>query len=511
MKRFIVSCAVFLSAVLLFQCAFDKPVAPQWDVDFMIPLLRKTLTMQELADENDYLTIDDQNSNVVLTLEDSIDIDLAPLLEVPVPGGGASYPVGVLSTINMGIPTQGILVTQQAVFESGTLTFTFRNNNAFPVTVDIGITDLFEADGTTPVTLTVTVSANTSAAPAIDLSGLIFKPIVSGGQNRFRMTIDPDAAGQSGQILIDWSFDNTAIRSITGTFNQVQADFSDIELEMDIPEFLEDFLVQTAMLRLAIGMGLRLPVALHLEAVGLDKNDQVVATLSPPVNETIPAWDGIGQRPVAAFQRDVAAFINAKPKKIVVNGYIRAGDGSLATVSNTDPIDGTVTFEAPLIMSLPAIDYEMDVDTLELDKDAREAIGDYLMRLALTGEVQNHLPFGAAVTLLFSTTRGDETIYDPAYTPDLAIPIVVASAATSGTPGVVTAPQQSLINVDLQEPQLTVFQEPILYFGLKFEFSSSAAGMVKVSPSDSIQVSARLEARIHVEEPADSRRNGGAR
>ncbi|HHS13985.1 MAG TPA: hypothetical protein ENN03_09495 [bacterium] len=510
MKRFIVSCAVFLSAVLLFQCSFEKPVAPQWDVDFMIPLLRKTLTMQELADENDYLTIDDQNNNVVLMLEDSIDIDLAPLLEIPIPGGGASYPLNVQSNIDVGIPTQGILVTQQAVFESGTLTFVFQNNNNVAVTVDIGITDLFEADGTTPVTLTITVSANNSASPTIDLSGLIFKPIVSGGQNRFRMTINP-APGQTGQILIDWSFDNTAIQSITGNFNQVQANFDDIELEMDIPEFLEDFLIQTAILRLAISMGLRLPVTLHLEAIGLDKNDQVVATLSPPVNENIPAWNGIGQRPVAAFQQDVAAFINTKPKKIVVSGYIRAGDGSLATVSNTDPIDGTVTFEAPLIMSLPALDYEMDVDTLELDKDAREAIRDYLMRLALVGEVQNHLPFGASVTMLFSTTRGDDTIYDPAYTPDLTIPIVVTSAATSGTPGIVTAPQQSIINVDLQKPQLALFEEPTLYFGLKFEFSSSTAGMVKVSPTDSIQVSARLEARVHVAEPTDSRRNGGAR
>ena len=42
-----------ISALVISGCSMDKPSAPSWDVDVTVPLLSKTYTMDQIAEEVD--------------------------------------------------------------------------------------------------------------------------------------------------------------------------------------------------------------------------------------------------------------------------------------------------------------------------------------------------------------------------------------------------------------------------------------------------------------------------
>ena len=59
---------IAISVLLLSRCSIEDPSAPSWDVRFTIPLLSKTYTMEDLADELKELIIDDNTQEVILNL-----------------------------------------------------------------------------------------------------------------------------------------------------------------------------------------------------------------------------------------------------------------------------------------------------------------------------------------------------------------------------------------------------------------------------------------------------------
>ena len=76
LKRYLLLMCLRVAAVipvlLLSQCSFEDPSAPTWDVRFTLPLLSKTYTMEDLADELKELSIDEQNNVVLLNLDEEI-------------------------------------------------------------------------------------------------------------------------------------------------------------------------------------------------------------------------------------------------------------------------------------------------------------------------------------------------------------------------------------------------------------------------------------------------------
>ena len=69
----------FFSAIIFvlvlsipFSCSFKEPVAPQWDVNLPIPLINKTLTVQELIDKNEFLILN-PNGLVSIDFEEELD------------------------------------------------------------------------------------------------------------------------------------------------------------------------------------------------------------------------------------------------------------------------------------------------------------------------------------------------------------------------------------------------------------------------------------------------------
>jgi len=198
----------------------------------------------------------------------------------------------------------------------------------------------------------------------------------------------------------------------------------------------------------------------------------------------------------------VAEFINSRPERILVHGNFKLGSSlTSVSVNGKDTINGTLIFSAPLIFALSAQAQKMDVDTLEIDKDARKTIRENLLSGNLDAKVENALPLGASVTLFFSKTRADSMIYD-LY--DLKIgPLTVRSAPTSGNPGTVTGAFTSDLDVALTKDQLRLFEDSIVYMGIYLTFSGTGNKMVRIRPSDYIGVKASLTAQINTTVPEE--------
>ena len=62
----------FLILSVQFSCSFKEPVAPKWDVNLPVPLMNRTITMQELVDKNDFL-VSNPDGLVSIDFEENLD------------------------------------------------------------------------------------------------------------------------------------------------------------------------------------------------------------------------------------------------------------------------------------------------------------------------------------------------------------------------------------------------------------------------------------------------------
>ena len=115
-------------------------------------------------------------------------------------------------------------------------------------------------------------------------------------------------------------------------------------------------------------------------------------------------------------------------------------------------------------------------------------------------DVNSRLPLGASVSILFSSTVGDSTIYESGNS-DLRFDLQLKSAPTTGDPGIVSGSEQSTFNIELDKDDLRLFEEnEEIYLGFRFVFYSDTA-MVSIRPVDSIDIRAHISALIHTKTP----------
>jgi hypothetical protein len=116
--------------------------------------------------------------------------------------------------------------------------------------------------------------------------------------------------------------------------------------------------------------------------------------------------------------------------------------------------------------------------------------------------------------MLFDTTMSDERLYDDRYTPDLTISLMLDPAPVQDEPGnpgvkVVQRDTTSQVLVDLDESQLKIFQRSEVYQGTRIEILGTNQQMVRVRPSDYIDVQANLTALIRTDFKDDDEEEGG--
>ena len=494
--------AVFL--VFAGRCSFEKPSAPSWDVQFTIPLINETFTMAELADDDDNL--DTLGQDVIVSFEDDIDpIAIGDFLKtagsdqttsIPIPPG---MDVDSVFTQNDEITMPDSIVVDQALIKSGRIEIGVNNQTGYQLHGDIEIPSLTSGGSVLPISLEIQTGENPTAVFVLD--GYRFQPPQSGGHNVIPYTVTLRVTGvqtgTEGSVDVHVRITDIVFENITGYFNDLDVALKADTAEIDIPEEFEGFAVEHVDLSLVVHTGLTVPITLDLWIEALEWR----GTAPTPVH-VVDTFTGTGLPDTVQFPDNLADFINSQPTRILVRGNFKLGSGLTAvSVNDTDTVVGRILFSAPLVFTLPAQTNTSEVDTLDIDEDARERIRDNLLSGSLNSEIDNHLPLGASVTLFFSSTRADSTLYDH---PDLTIgPLNVASAPTSGNPGLVTGAVTSDLVVTLTKDQLELFEQPKVYQGIRFEFSGTGGQMVRIRPSDYIGVRASVSMKINTTAPEE--------
>ncbi len=506
----VVSTVLLVAGFLLVsQCRFKLPnEPPTWDVNLVVPLVNKSYTVTELADESDHIEIDLANDQVIFSIEDDIEpMNIGEYLSVS--GGSKERQVGfgVVELDSIGIGGTDILL-EFAEIKHGEVRIEIENNHAYEVSMRYEMPDIVHGTTGQPLIVYEVVPPFSQRNYAYPLDGYVVSAPAHNGKNYIRFSAHIAGAGGSDTVHLRVEVGDLTFLSVSGWFDDLVVDIDSLETKIEIPQEYEGFQVESAELKLALLLGMNVPIEVDILI-------QILSARTPSrevihIQQTLDPQPGRGAVADTIVVPDVASFINSQPTKILLTGSLKIGNGVvLTTVRDTDTISGSLKIDAPLILMLPSQTTTTKVDTIHIDEDAREAIRDNLMEMAIMADLENHLPASAEVSVHFSRTISDSTIFDNS---DLIIgPVRLEPAELSGTPpAVVTAPSTFTWNQVLEkQPDLELFESEELFWATRFVFEGTMGQMVKVRPSDYIHIRAHGMAKVHADFPEKNEGKGG--
>jgi len=500
--------ALLFLLLLAASCSFKEPAKPEWNVNMELPLLGRRYTMVDLADELKNLKIDEAADEVIVHFDEPFEtFEIGDKLKIS--GASKSVSIPTSGTLDDSVAISAdVVVVDTAAIRSGLVSLNVRNPGTTDVTVAFELVDIRTAGGV-PLSHTVSVGASGTTYSQFSLGGYLITPPIRNGENVIRFRGRITGATASNPVEVDVNIGEMTFGFVSGIINRLEVDIDPTEAELDIPDALKDFEIERADLKLAVDLGLDIPVWLELRIEGQETDDG-----SHPVIHIVDSLMSGGVDTLTV--PNLASLINAMPEKIVFTGKFTLGDGVARTRINSDHIiESEGFFEMPLTLTLPVIDTKTDVDTLEMDEDLRDVFRDNLISAGFYAELQNGLPVGGTVRLYFSKIHADSTIYD--LDPDspsedyvvFTVPMR-AGVLDGGSPALVSSAMHSSIEVALNQDNLPLFYEnEQLFFGMKLE-SDQTGTMVRVRPNDFVDITARVAAEVNTRVPEDDDGEGGA-
>ena len=512
MKRFlfIVVRLFFLTpGLMILQCSFQTPSAPNWDVTMVVPLIDKTYTMIDAQDDTDHLTIDETNNEVEFNFKDDFSTSVARALRVDVQGDNNQYPFNQ-QTPDSAQVTGGVQIVGTAIIDSAYLDLVIDNrDNPFPAWVMFTTIDLYDPLSFSPYQFFLEVQPNTLLKGSYLIENAAFIPPTYDGKSYLRYTVEPTGGSDDQGIYVDFSLQDLDFTTLPGIFESVEIKFKDVDFDLPIPEEVEGFRIGDAQFTIVFTEQIGIPVEFQFIIQGEDFRSNPADPIT--IEETLRAAPPTGIR-IDSLQfsgPEIVDFINSQPEHINISGTLHIGDGSFATINEDDSLKGDFIFETPLIFALEQRTNYSDVDTISLDEDAVERIRDNLIEISIQNVITNHLPVGAGLSLYFSNSRNDSTLYD---SPDLIIgPLELAPATLSDVePVVVLQPGVGTWDQALgKSDDIAVFEHEDIYFGIKYEFYGTQNKLAKIRPSDYIHINMVGSVKINTTVPEDEDSKGG--
>jgi hypothetical protein len=499
-------------SLFLYQCTFKSPSAPVWDVSLIVPLISEMYTMEKLGDESDDIEI--QGDQVLFNIDHQLDpIEMGDFLRIngaekstniPIPN---SVIIGFQQTVSDVVTMPDSIIVTNAVIKQGNVEVSVDNQTNYHINIDVVIPFLQQSGNALPINFDI--NSGDYQNWNIPLDQVEFLP---NGTNQVGFDATARVTGstgsQGGNVFITVRISDIQFQELTGILDHLHLNLEDQNMEIGLPDELEGFRIQSANLKLALRLGVRIPIVtdLSIEAIN-QRNPEFIDQISFQDSITNVVGNGV-MVDTLEFPNDllVADFINGQPEEIAVDGSLQIGDGqNTVTVYDTNTVDVKVLFKAPLIVTLPDYITETNPDTIDIDEDTREILRDNLISVDLETIIDNHLPLGVRVTIFYDSTTSDSaTLYHPGYTPNLTIgPLEMTPAPVSGTPGLVTAPVTSMLDIELNKDQLRLFERPEIYQGTRLEILGTSGQMVQVRPTDYINIRAILNAVVRTKIPED--------
>jgi hypothetical protein len=460
-----------------------------------LPLMGRRYTMRELAEDNGDILI--ENDNVVLTFDQAIEpFQIGRNLRTK---GTVVNKTVVFASITDEAALPDTVVVTSAVIDSGRVVVQVSNANNHGAHARFVLGELTRNGQ--PFTMEFDIAAYQVKTITQFLDGYRFDTIPKNGRNYIKYTATL-TGGQAWETLdIRLTVSEIVYSSLSGRIKEIQVAFSDVNADVDMPEQIEGFQIGSATAELTLLSSVPFPATVGMTVKATNKkNESAYATI--PATSMAKASGGQLSTTKVTLQ-NMQNLINIFPNKIELSGSAKLGDNTTqATVSQIDSIKGSILFKAPLVFSLPARRNDSDVDTIKIeDEEARERIRTDATDARLTVTLENSIPLGFKVYLLFSKRPQDggknlynllssPTVPDSASVDSLILPLGILGG---GTPRTVTQPGKTAFSIAFNQKKIQVFDSPQVYQGVRIVFDGTQGSMVKVRPDDYIYLKAALE------------------
>jgi len=394
-----------------------------------------------------------------------------------------------------------ILVTEAAI-RSGGARLRLTNETPVGVSVRAHLLDLFSSDGE-PLTVVFALPAFSSATHRIPLDGYVLRPgLPQDGQQRLRYRVEAITEDTGEQVVHLRSSDGVQadveigpliFSRVTGTLNRQWVDMLPQQIEVDLPDGLDEVDFEEARVQLSILNAIDQPLDLDVNLSGVDEagrrvNLQVRGTVEPGT-PTAPVLTSITLQ-----DEEVVAFLNHVPRRIDITGGVWVGTGEQeAVISEDDFVKGNVTLHAPLSLSFSDQSIEVDPDTVEVEKDVRDQIENHLLHGTIIVHVYNRLPLGGAATIIVRAPDG------PHRGPDSLVVRGYFAPGKVDDEGRAWEATLSEVRVELDEQQIELFENPILYVQSVVFLPGTGGIVVRVYGDDFVEVRARGEIGLRVD------------
>ena len=199
------------------------------------------------------------------------------------------------------------------------------------------------------------------------------------------------------------------------------------------------------------------------------------------------------------FYKDVSDFLSIIPDSIYVDTIRVVVNGS-GTITKTDSIRGRFKLRTPLKFVInDKSGIKMDsLQHIEIDADAQTKIENNLDRVKALITLENKLPFGLTTYLNFALDS-NYVWSDPALTIDSLLIEPAEIDTVNQTSGEATTSQMEIL-LTQEDGDLSVFTNPDVYMGVKFDLIGSNGESVYINGNDKINVKGVLKVRVHIDE-----------
>jgi hypothetical protein len=391
-----------------------------------------------------------------------------------------------------------------AAFRSGTLAVSVENRSPVGGTVNLQFRELTDpTHGGAPLTSTVSLPPNGTEMQYIPLAGLTYS-----SQTPNALTVDAMVSTETtpGSVTmssgdgftLNTSGSGIVFESVTGVLDTTRVALSSSSVDIDVPDGLTGTSFDRARCTLTLHTNANVPGHVELWITGRAHDGRTVTLTQgnnglPPVVLPLVAGEG-GTLIVDETNSNIVDFMSNLPERIEVSGSAVVGDGvTNGSIARTDVVSGTFDIQLPLSLSLAQpVTVTTAVDSLRIDDDTRKQIDKHLRGLEIVADLENGLPFGAAVTLVVSRTRAgaSDTVAVQGQTTVLHAIVAAASGETH-------VPGRSHVQLALDEADIPILTAPQLYMK-SFATLAATAGSVSAFSDDTFVIRSRLQAVTRV-------------
>ena len=378
----------------------------------------------------------------------------------------------------------------------------------FPVRTEVRVTlPDFRSSANDSLRGVLTLQPNGNSALQLDLANYTLRPLSAPfGQQKIRFLWRVRTLNTASELVTITSAASVSANAASSkiVFAQLQGAFFAKEIglapqsfRLDVPAGLDSLRLLEAQFEIVLRNGINFPVQTDLRVEGFPERGPKVQLV---IRERIAPGQSNGapvETRIVLQGQDAQNFLNASPRNVRVSGRVWVGEKNyVGSVRATDAVTGTLRFDTPLALVLPAQKVESEVGTLKLEEATRARIAKNLAAGGVMLQLENRLPIEASATVQLA--RNAAQVFR---SPDLVVgPVQIALPTLDPLTGRAVQARRSEAVLALNEKQLELFQTSPLYVGVLLTLPGSNGKAIRIAVDDYMKVQALAQLRLQIDD-----------